>query len=80
MRATQKVMFQSQCMTDFMCQHLFYLFVLQRVRQLYVPCLRIIRSTLSEIPFLFQIQHATKNTDMASNNLTRTGIRNGDGP
>ena len=57
-----------------MCQYLFYLFVLQRVRQLYIPCLWIIRSTLSKIPFLFQIQDTAKNTDVASYNLTGPGF------
>ena len=74
MGTTQKIMFQPQCVADFMRQHFFYLFVLQRVRQLYIPCLRIIRSTLSKIPFLFQIQDTAKNTDVASYNLTGPGF------
>ncbi len=70
MGTTQKIMFQPQCVADFMRQHFFYLFVLQRVRQLYIPCLRIIRSTLSKIPFLLQIQDTAENSDMTRNNFT----------
>jgi len=74
MGTTQKVMFQSQCVTHFMNEYLFYLFQLQRVRKFYVPCLRVIGSTLSKIPFLLQIQHAAENTDVTSNNLSGPGF------